>query len=627
MQAAVTDYIIGGSHRLRGEDPLNFDLPWNHQHEAVALQVLPIRSGNMKLTKALLAVIAVLLCVATYANAQTVAMNGIGSSALFLEMGQAAALSPTVGANCTWTVAKGTVSAFDGRSGVGLSEAGQFWVAWQPGTGTCTAPAGSYKIYSYLQTDSTVGDRCVLASPACTLVFPSSTIGTAGASPSLLAPVVDITSLPASIQAALNGLALNVAGTDIRPEDAKFATIRALTDCGKPVNGVVGSQYLGLGYATSSGGHVGNAIKGATLTGGSSFNVVDFNLTGTDPISSNAVSTFTVYDVGAVPIVVFVNPADINGFGNILVQNITRPVLAGYLDGTYGRASDLIGQTYSASSGGSNVATTVFVREPLSGTYNTMEYSVPNNVELQTSQDVGFNSPVSIDPQNCTAGTPSVVSQNPLADGVLRPGGAGTSFRYRAIGTGNEVAAVLANTDSLGYSFWGTGNFKNATATNAKYLTVDGVDPLQQVWTDGLVPTAGNGLLGNVSFANVKNGSYPIWSKLRLAATPTGAAGAATLASGAQSYVSPQQPDFVPVNQLLIVRSHFAPPYNSVANVYSAAFPSSGVNLPANGTSVCNAGSTPEAGGDVGGMVYTLQSDGDFCRDTGSTVGNVGRRQ
>jgi len=582
----------------------------------------------MKLTKALLAVIAVLLCVAANANAQTVAMNGIGSSALFLEMGQAAALSPAIGASCVWTHASsGGASALDGRAGVPGPEGGQIWIAWQPGSGTCAAPAGTYNIYSYLQTDSTVGNRCVFAAPACTLTLSSTFVHTGGAN--LLAPVVDITTaaggLPASIQAALNGAAMNVAGTDIRPEDAKFATIRALTDCGVPVNGVAGSQYLGLGYAVTSGSHIGKPINGSSLGGGSSFNVVDFNLTGTDPISGGAVPTFSVFDVGAVPVVVFVNPANVNGLGSILVQNVTRGVLAGFLDGTYGRASDLINQTYVVGSGASNVLTTVFVREPLSGTYNTMEYSVPNNTQLQTSQDVGLNSPVGIDPgsKNCLGAS---VNQNPLQDTVLRATAGGSSGRYRSIGTGNEVAAVLTHTDSLGYSFWGTGNFKNASALNAKYLTVDGVDPLQQVWTDGLVPTAGNGLLGNVSFANVKNGSYPIWSKLRLAATPTGAAGASALATAAQSYVSPQQPDFVPINQLLVVRSHFAPPYNS-GSVYNGAFPSSATNQPANGTSVCNTGSTPEAGGDVGGLVYPLQSDGDFCSDSGSAFGQIGRRQ
>jgi hypothetical protein len=577
----------------------------------------------MKLTKALLAVIATFFCVVASANAQTVQMVGIGSSALFLEMGQAAALSGSIGATCTWTVASGTVFATDSR--ITASENGQFWVAWQPGSGTCTAPAGTYNIYAYLQTDSTVGNRCIFAVPACTMTFPTTTA--AGAN--LLSPVNDV-ALPAIIQTTLNGASFNVAGTDIRPEDAKFATIRALTDCGTPV--APGSQYLGLGYATASGAATGNQIKeadgiGAIASGkGATFNVADFNLTGSDPISHTSITySYKVYDVGAVPIVVFVNPGDESGFGSLQVQNLTRATLAGYLDGTYGRASDAIGQGYSAS-GASAVGTTVFLREPLSGTYNTMEYGVPNNTEIQSSQDVGVNSPVNIDALNCTSGAHPTVNQNPLADTVSRLGGAGSSSRYRAIGTGDEVKQVLAVTDSLGYSFWGTGNFKNATASNAKYLTVDGIDPLQQVWVDGLVPTANNGLLGNVSFANVKNGSYPIWSKLRLAATNTGEAGASALATAAQTYVSPLQPDFVPIKQLEIVRSHFAPPFNS-SSTYNANFPSSGINQPANGTPNCNAGSTPEAGGDVGGLVYSLQADGDFCADNLTAYGNIGRRQ
>jgi hypothetical protein len=569
----------------------------------------------MKLMKALLGVAAMFLVVVS-AHAQTVAFNGIGSSALFLEMGQAAALSPSIGATCTWTKGSGTVFVTDTRPGVNLTENGQVWVAWTPNGTNCSSITGSTTIYSYIQTDSTVGNRCVFAKPACTVTFPAGAVGTSGGG--LLSPVNDVT-LPAGIQTALNGTTVNVAGTDIRPEDAKFATIRALTDCNVPVNGVAGSQYLGLGYAVTSGSHIGNAILGASAGGGNSFHVVDFNLTGNDPINtSSPVSSFNVYDVGLVPVVVFVNPGDEGGLGSSSVQNVTRGVLAGFLDGTYGRASDLINQAYGSSS----VPTTVFLREPLSGTYNTMEYSIPNNVELQTSQDVGLN--VSgVDPfsPNCSG---SVVGQNPLQSSVSR--GSGSSFRYRSIGTGNEVASVLATTDSLGYSFWGTGNFKNATAANAKYLTVDGVDPLQQVWTDGLVPTATNGLLGNVSFANVKNGSYPIWSKLRLAAVPAGQTGASALATAAQTYVSPIQPDFVPIKQAFIVRSHFAPPFNGSSN-YNANFPSTGGNQPSNGAAPTACGSSPEAGGDVAGLVYSVQSDGDFCQDAATTFGNTGRRQ
>jgi hypothetical protein len=572
-------------------------------------------------------------------------MAGIGSSALFLELGQAAALSATINTPCSWTGAKSLINAVDNRGTLTDTEKGQVWVTWNAGTGTCASPAGTFNIYFYIQTDSVVGNRCTFAVPACTLSVQAAATTTAGANllnVSVTPPltVTDTTYLPANVASALNGFSINTAGTDIRPEDAKFATIRALTDCGTPVNGVTGSQYLGLGYATSSGSPYGNSVIESTtgvITSPSSFVVADFNLLGTDPITGSAVSSYQVYDVGAVPIVVFVNPSDSAGLGSILISNVSRGVLAGFLDGTYGRASDFVSQTYSASAAISKVATTTYIREPLSGTYNTMEYGVPNNVELQTSQDVGLNQPSAA--QNCSGTT---YAANPLAgtaaggSKIRRTGVTGSySYRYRAIGTGDEVKQVLGTPDSVGYAFWGTANFAGALASTGKYLQVDGVDPLQQVWTDGLIPTAGNGLLGDVSFANVKNGSYPIWSKLRLAATPAGQAGAAAVATAAQNYISPSQPDFVPTSQLLIVRSHFAPPFNSnlattnpgYADKYNVNFLSSATNQPANGTTGCNTGSTPEAGGDVGGLIYTLQSDGDFCADLGTAFGQTGRRQ
>jgi hypothetical protein len=599
----------------------------------------------MKLAKVLLAVIVGVLCVVPHANAQTVQVAGIGSSALFLELGQAAALSATINTPCTWTGAKGLINAIDARGTLNDTEKGQVWVTWNAGTGTCAAPAGTFNVYFYIQTDSVVGNRCTFAVPSCTLSVTPAATTTPGANllnVSITSPltVTDTTYLPQSVATALSGFSINTAGTDIRPEDAKFATVRALTNCGSPVNGVTGSQYLGLGYATAPGSPYGNSIVESTtgvITSPASFVVADFNLIGTDPITNGAVSSYSVYDVGAVPIVVFVNPSDSAGLGSILVSNVSRGVLAGFLDGTYGRAADFVSQSYVAATGISKIATTTYIREPLSGTYNTMEYGIPNNTELQTSQDVGLNQPAAA--QNCSG---VVVAANPLSGAtaggskIKRTGVTGTySYRYRAIGTGDEVKQVLGTTDSLGYSFWGTANFANALASTGKYLQVDGIDPLQQVWTDGLIPTAGNGLLGDVSFANVKNGSYPIWSKLRLAATSAGQTGAAALATAAQNYISPSQPDFVPTSQLLIVRSHFAPPFNAnlsttnpgYADFYNVNFLSSGTNQPANGTAGCNAGSTPEAGGDVGGLVYTLQSDGDFCQDYATTYGQIGRRQ
>jgi hypothetical protein len=564
-----------------------------------------------------------------------------GSSALFLEVGQATVKEAAINAVCVWSAGASPANIYLTDTRVNVTENGSSWVTWTTGsTGSCSSPSSDSKVYFYMSLDSTVGDRCLLASPSCQLTF-NNVVNGGG---NKLSPENDTDSgvLPAGVASALNGQRMNVAGTDIRPEDAKFATIRALTDCGVPVNGVSGSQYLGLGYAVSPGSHIGNPIVQSVETGSGgnsvAFNVFDFNLIGNDPISNAPVATYTVSDVGAVPVVVFVNPSDQSGFGSLQASNVTRQVLAGYLDGTYGWTSDLVGQAYT---GGSGATTTVFIREPLSGTYNTMEYAIPNSVELKTSQDVSYvsnhatgNNPDPLMP-NCSAspsfGNPgSTVREAQLEDAIANRQGGNTSSRFRAIGTGDMVAAVLANQDSLGYSFWGTGNFKNAIAINGKYLTVDGQDPLQQVWSDGLIPTAKNGLLGNVSFANVKNGGYPIWSKLRLAAIGTGEAVAAQLATVAQNYVGPTQPDFVPVSQLSVVRSHFAPPFNPSSN-YSASFLSSGTNVPANhaafnGAVACT-GAAAEAGGDVGGTVLTIQSDGDYCLEIGGNTGNTGHRQ
>jgi len=45
-----------------------------------------------------------------------------------------------------------------------------------------------------------------------------------------------------------------------------------------------------------------------------------------------------------------------------------------------------------------------------------------------------------------------------------------------------------ATTDTLGYFFWSAGNASAFTATNGKYLTVNGVDPLLNAYTDGVFP-------------------------------------------------------------------------------------------------------------------------------------------
>ncbi len=475
-----------------------------------------------------------------------VLFNAIGSSALYLETGQAAAQefqTQISGTNyqCLWTGGSGALVATDPTTG--QPENGSSWIVWNidtvDGGNSCANPGTSPQIYSYLQTDSVVGIRCLFN--GCNITNNASGGATQNAifatpcTPDGSTPNEEVCTLPASIAAFWgSGLVVNVAGTDIRPEDAYFATVRALTPCGTPV--APGSQYLGLGYTSPSG------VQSEFSTSVS--HIANFSLP----------SSYTVYRFGAVPIVVAVNETDANGFANTAITNINSEDLANLLDGTLSKTEDVSGVTTGSE------GVTVLIPEPVSGAYNTMEYNIPNNLENQTSQDVGeFQLPTQI---NCTG---TSVNSNPMHIATT------AGYRSRVIGAG-EMLNVIFGAGSigapptgaiLGYAFWSTQNFKNAYSgsspynTNARYLTVDGVDPLLNSYGPypgsagpcvsgtcpaGTIPTPGNGGLGSVTLANVADGSYPIWSFLRLVCTGSGTSTACTAASAlttaSQSFVT-----------------------------------------------------------------------------------------
>jgi hypothetical protein len=583
----------------------------------------------------LFAVSAATIAFAVVGHAQTVVFNGIGSSAQFLEAGLAAgspttSTPPGLGATCLWSQsssAAGALEATDPTVSTNNTETGNAWVAWTIGSGgtSCSAP-GAADIYVFLQTDSVIGNRCLFN--GCKL----GSAGTpSGSAPSNLIFSTDCTGsetscevpLAASVWTALNKLAVTVAATDIRPEDAKFATLRGLTSCDSAV--VSGSQYLGLGY-TSGGSPILSYYSNST------FHVTNFNL---------PTSGISVIPVGATPIVVAVNPGNASGFGATGVTNISHDELAKYLDGTYGNTDHV--------TNAGNSAATVLVREPLSGTYNTMEFSIPNTTtnpyggfDEKTSQDVGDTEPAA--QKNCASsggvpitttnidGTSGYVMHIESADGS---GG----YRNRVIGTGQMVSTLLSTSNSLGYAFWSTANFENATTTTGKYLTVDGVDPLENSYGTGEIPTPGNGLLSDVTFEHLQDGTYPIWSLLRLVTLTSNPDinFVKKLASIEQGFITKTtRPDFVPfdnttsgITNLKVFHSHFAPP--------GVTF--SSTNVPANGTSAYNPPATDctatEAGGDVGGAVGGVttvlgvlpDSDLTYCANTPSTTGQTTYRQ
>ncbi|WP_446744586.1 hypothetical protein [Silvibacterium acidisoli] len=540
----------------------------------------------MRMMKAVFGFAVVLIALTAGANAQTVVFNAVGSSAQFLELGQAAGSATSgspagLGATCVWSNNQGSdpthaIQVTDPTTS--QTETGNSWIAWTPNSSrSCTSVDSTTQIYVFLQTDSVIGDRCFFN--GCK--FGTSESPSGSAPDNLIFPAGSTTpeiSLTPDVWTAVNNSVQNAAATDIRPEDAAFATQRALASCDATIQTSTGadSGYRGLGYS-SGGTPVESEYSSST------FHITNFTF--------NANSKFTVTPLGAVPVVVIVHPSDTTGFGSRSFTNITRANLSNYLDGLWGNTSHVIT--------GSNAPTTVVVREPASGTYNTMEFAVPNTVARLVSQDVGKNQPTG---QNACSGG---VALNPLnlenTDG---------GYRNRAIGTGQEISVVENLTapvsgnpqepNSIGYAFWSTANFAAATTANAKYIQVDGVDPIETTYaTAGVLPTTANGTLNKVTFANINNGTYPIWSLLRLVSATPAPAAVTSIATAAQGFVATTtQPDFVPFTGLTVLHSHFTPPGITYPSASTTSTPT-----PNNG-GACGT----EAGGDVGGVILASTS-------------------
>ncbi len=543
-------------------------------------------------------------------SAQTVIFNASGSSAMFLSLGRVAfnvASEPAHGAaGCVWSQLSFPMSssAFvvtdSSPQGGGLTEVGQEWVVWSTGTAigaSCMNPSSDAVVLAYQQTDSVVGVRCL--SNGCSITTTATTSTTTS---NLVFPSGEQSTLPSNILSKIGGsgvpVQITAAGTDIRPEDALFASQRALTPCGMTTDGATSiAPYLGLGYSN------GDRIK--SFYSEAAYHVVSFFL----PLITN------VTPIGATPILVVVNHrgGGTNGFGDPNITNMNSGVLANFLDGTYSQTNSAV-----ATLNGINASepVTVLLQEPLSGAYNAMEYNSPNTVSLQSSQDVGVNQIAS--QRNCSGIAPRQFELNVPTAGT----GATPGARTRVIGT-YEATKVLFDSftgpaDGLTYTFWSAPNLASALASS-KYLTVDGVDPLFDAYTNGSIPTTGNLLLPNVTLSHIQDGSYPLWSVQRIVDLG-GAPGIAELAAQAQLFPAfgpgSVDPDYIPISatsgpnvakNLGVVRSHFQPAGQALTA--------------SNGTNI----SSPEAGGDVGGVVFTIIGDMNFNTDFSVTTGETGR--
>jgi len=443
------------------------------------------------------------------------------------------------------------VPAIAAESGV-PNENAQVAIYWQ-------GSPGNYQIAVFYQVDSTVGVRAFFNNDTLTASAtpPAPTnVGQPGSG--------DVVP-PAEVLTAVNGTAVSVGATDITPEDARVATQRSIS----------------LGYNT------GNPIKSA-VSGTSLATPVTFSLTS---------KAFSLVSLGAVPIVVFVNNGPNFSTLSGANLNIDSFTLAGFLSGQFNRTSDLI-----FAPGATAAPVHTYVREPLSGTYNTMEFTNPESLAKipftngRPSGSIGTSGGQELNV--------SATANNPLNEPAQGGSGPTGSGRIRAVGTGQLIGAVNTDkTDALGYAFFSVGSFKSTPSL--RYLTVDGADPLQDNYTGGSLTSA------SVSFRNIVNGGYPLWSILRVVAPTNPSAAISAILGSAQT--ANLGTDFVSFQALRVFRSYHQTPFTPGG--------ASGVS---NGNNTASGG-TPAGGGDVGGAVFSINNDQNAFNDFGSDLSN--RRQ
>jgi ABC-type phosphate transport system substrate-binding protein len=553
----------------------------------------------LKIACVLPALIAATAAISTPVHAQTYSAQVLtsGSSAQFGVFAEAAYQLAKTDGNAHHYTAKASACSpacttlVDSRNSNINPESGNIWIVWS---------ATSGRVWAYTSVDSTVGVRLFSASPRADITLqPLASLPPNGSNALAVWDDSSLdTPLTASVYNVVNGVPLNAANTDIRPEDALYATTRALTSVSK--------GGLGYGNYVSGNCQVGVPYQSQVTVGGSVATPVSFGLTGTDPCSGATLPAFVTIPAGAAPIVFIANTTDASGLGSSAINNITST------GSTHNYAEDLFAGKecdLSMLGGSATVPVNPILREPLSGTMNTTEFSV-------------FE-PTGTQERNVT------VSTNPLNQTCTLGGGT----RERAIGTGDVTKGVNATTDAIGYVFFSYEALVPTALPNVKYLKLNGYDPLASsnagTYT-GALPSCGTSTKFSCplptptnSFYYLRNGDYKAWSVYRMVTDASGADNAAVnkLVNKAQVVVGTLLPDFVP----------FKPICGSVSTkddkglaVFREHYTTSGItandgSLPANVTCTTGGvrtlhprslGGGTEAGGDVGGtIVFTPLGD------------------
>jgi hypothetical protein len=527
-----------------------------------------------------------------------------------------------------WT-AKNSANIVDNRSSLILPAVGNVFVVWIASNTDPTGNTGVTDIWTAESVDATVAVRSFSAQQATgsgaqlqlipavagNLVSPTSLWPDNTADVSL----VPATNVSSAIGTSSNGTGdayINVALADIRPEDALYATTRALAKLNT-------TTYAGLGYIGANK-NVGEPIYTAQGTGTQATPVLFALSGGEDPITHITVPDYTSISVGAAPLIfVLNNGGTYSSSTSNLVTGVgtTGPFpLAHLFDGT--TAADTHNAAFGGPGDGLGTPLTLFLREPISAAGSVAEFTLFRTTgNTKDSQEVGVINPYDApyNPLNLATPTHGVRERALSTSEVVGKSGAGG---YGLLGISN----------SLGYILFSFSNAAKLDTTSFNYLTLDGVDPLSipgtvnqelpnsALFAGGIPNQANVWGAGNPSFPTLRNGTYKSWTTLRylvpnslIGADPYGPD---VLAQTAQDTVDTGSTDFVPFytssgsDGLDVYRSHFK---------QSGKVGNNGSVTAANSFDGGNTlGGGEESGGDVGGAI-----EGPFGVTLPSTTGTA----
>jgi len=445
------------------------------------------------------------------ASAATTVESGVGSSALFqsatIEAFQLANAAPkgtpcANAGNAGYYTAKNAGQIVDTRDKNIANQLGNWSVVWD----SATAPTC---VYSYLSVDSGVGNRAFFAKASLQQVVPVVAPSSSVINPAYFGGAAPV-AIPAAVLAVLNNTVFTAVFTDITPADALYAENR--TNCGTAATATLEC----LGYTTADQ-FVGTPIQ-STVTAGTSAQPVAFNIFGNDPIvPTQAVPAFSIYPIGVAPVIFVANRTNTAGLGAV---SGGVPVFSGFnfqgsptlLFGGFNCDSSAFGVASAPL-----VAVTPILREPISGTMNTFDFTIMVPYWAQNSQKSGLFSQEGYlyPPYTMPSVSGGVTTYNnwgaigslatfpgvanPLNGGCPATGvsngwaGGPQGNRIRAIGTGDEVSGILATTDSVGYLFFSYGNVSKLATPAAPLTAADFGYLTYGEWAGGsggtLIPT------------------------------------------------------------------------------------------------------------------------------------------